>query len=550
LRFPFCEAAMHNLPKAYRIKGVLFDFDGTLTRPGTIDFAAIRGAIGCPAGQTILEFIQALPHPDQRRQARAELHRMEMAAARDSQPNLGAEALIRYLKDKGLPLGILTRNSRASVAAALANFPRTQLEDFNIIITRDDPIRPKPSPDGVRQAARRFKIDPGELLLVGDFHLDIEAGRSAGALTALLDYGLEGQVKPETVCDFQVKDLAALGDIVRHGLPLPTGKFPAELLEEIFGRLQTADDSLIVTPGIGEDTAALRLDGGDTLVITSDPITFATDRIGHYAVLVNANDIATSGARPRWLMTTLLFPPGTTASEIGLVMHDIDASCARWGITLCGGHTEISDAVARPVVVGTICATLERRELVTKQAMRAGDLVLLTKGVAVEGTAIIAREFAGRLRRLGLDEELIGRSQELVEQISILAEAAVARGNPGVSAMHDVTEGGLATALNEFSVAGGHRLRIDLARIPVLAATRTICRLLGIDPLGLIGSGSLLLTCRPENGPAIMAEMQRAGVDVTVIGDVREPGSGIEACMGKASAAWPHFEVDELTRLF
>jgi hydrogenase expression/formation protein HypE len=541
---------MHNLPKAYRIKGVLFDFDGTLTRPGTIDFTAIRDAIGCPAEQTILEFIQALSDPDQRRRARAELHRMEMAAARDSQPNPGAEALIRHLKDRGLPLGILTRNSRAAVAAALDNFPRTRLEDFNIVITRDDPIRPKPSPDGVRQAARRFKIDPGEILLVGDFHLDIEAGRRAGALTALLDYGAQGQVKPDTVCDFKVKDLAAVGDIVRQGLPLPPGKFPAEMLEEIFGRLRPADESLLVTPGIGEDTAALRLDGGDTLVITSDPITFVTERIGHYAVLVNANDIATSGAQPRWLMTTLLFPPGTTASEIGLVMHDIDASCARWNITLCGGHTEISDAVARPVVVGTLCATLERRDLITKQAMRSGDHVLLTKGVAVEGTAIIAREFAGRLRKLGLDEELIVRSQELVAQISILTEAAVARGNPGVSAMHDVTEGGLATALTEFSIAGGHRLGIDMALIPVLAPTRTICRLLGIDPLGLIGSGSLLLTCRPAAGPAIMKEMQRAGVDVTVIGEVRDAGSGIEARVGQASAVWPYFEVDELTRLF
>ena len=151
---------MFTLPRDYCIKGVLFDFDGTLTCPGSIDFKAIRKAIGCPADQAILEYIAALPEDRLRRRHQTTLNTMEMAAAAQSRPHEGAEELIRFLKAQQLPVGILTRNSLASVEKTLDNFNRTQLSDFDLIITRDDPVPPKPSPQGVLQAAGRFNIDP------------------------------------------------------------------------------------------------------------------------------------------------------------------------------------------------------------------------------------------------------------------------------------------------------------------------------------------------------------------------------------------------------
>ena len=535
------------IPRPYCVKAVLFDFDGTLTRPGAIDFAGIRSAIGCPEGQTLLEYIAALPGEDRRREAMGLLDRMELEGARRSLPRPNAEATIGRLRAFGLPLGILTRNSRRAVDIALERFRTVGPGDFEVIITRDDPVAPKPSPEGVLQAAGRFGLDPSEILVVGDFRLDIEAGKRAGALTAEL---VGPDASPSTRADFTLETLSALPPIVRDGLPLPTGKFPSDLLEAFFGHLTDADPRVLIRPGVGEDTAAVDLAGEDTLVLTSDPITFVSEDIATYAVLINANDIATAGALPRWLLTTLLFPPGTTASAIRAVMHDIRNACDRWGVTLCGGHTEITDAVQRPVVTGTMVGTVPRNALIDKRRIAEGDAILLTKGVAVEGTAIIANAFSDRLATLGMEEADIRRCRAFVDRLSVLTEARLAAGVEGVSALHDVTEGGIATALAELAAAGGHRFRVRLDRIPVYPQTDRICRLLGLDPLGLIGSGSLLICCREATVEPMLAAVRNGGVDCTVIGEVLEAGKGVEAWNEKGPVPWPSFAADEITRLF
>ncbi len=116
--------------------------------------------------------------------------------------------------------------------------------------------------------------------------------------------------------------------------------------------------------------------------------------------------------------------------------------------------------------------------------------------------------------------------------------------------MHDVTEGGLATALEELSAAGGHRIRVNMEAIPVYPETRRICRLLGIDPLGLIGSGSLLICCAADSCANVTDRIRGAGIEVACIGEVLDRGRGIDALDGGRPAAWPRFEVDEITRLF
>jgi hydrogenase expression/formation protein HypE len=534
---------------AYTVNAVLFDFDGTLTEPGALDFRAAKQSIGCPTDQPILEFIHSMQDDARQAEANAILHAMEMEAARRSHPNGDVHGLVRFLKDRHLPIGILTRNSRESVVTALKQFSSLTIDDFDVVITRNDPVRPKPHPAGVQLAAERFQVKPQTVLVVGDFHFDIEAGRRAGALTALLD---EGHTDPngQIVCDFRVTSLSEIEKIVRCGRPLPNGKFPNDLLEDFFGHLQHDDRHFLIKPGIGEDTAAIDIANQDTLVVTSDPITFVTDRVGTYSVLINANDIATSGAVPQWLMTTLLFPPDTTPSAIFEVMADINAACRHWGVTLCGGHTEITDAVQRPVVMGTLGAAMARQDLIDKRNMRPGDRVLLTKGVAVEGTAIIANAFADRLLSLGLTPAELDESRRLVDQISILPEAAVARRMTGVTAMHDVTEGGIAAAISELSCAGGHQLDIHLDRIPILPVTAAVCRLMEVQPLGLIGSGSLLMVCRPDTAEALMEGIDAEGIPVAWIGDVSAPGQGVRAYHKKKRITWPEFEVDEIARLF
>jgi hydrogenase expression/formation protein HypE len=209
--------------KAYRIEAVLFDFDGTLTKPGALNFPSIKRTLGCPAEKPILEFIAGLPTQHRQEEAKIVLERFERIAAENSEPNSGAEDLIHYLRSKGLGLGILTRNSFDSLERALQNFKTVAMSDFEVIITRNTPVKPKPSPDGVLLAAQKLKINPNRILVVGDFVFDIQAGQLAGSLTVWLDNGL-GATPCNVESDFRISCLEELKDIIRLGTPLPAGR--------------------------------------------------------------------------------------------------------------------------------------------------------------------------------------------------------------------------------------------------------------------------------------------------------------------------------------
>ena len=531
------------------IKAVLFDFDGTLTRPDSLDLSIIKRKIGCPPDSLLLEYIDSLPLPDQRKQALNAVDEFELAAAARAEPNAGAEDIVKFLYQCDIRIGIITRNSKQSVLRALNNFKQIAVNDFNLIITRDDPVNPKPSGDSIRLAARRLNVTTDEVLMVGDYPMDTEAGNRAGALTALL----ANPNRPDSVdssSDYQIDHLNEIRNIIRMGLPLPGGKLPNDLLEKFLSQFGIEDPKVLVKPAVGEDTTAVDIRDDEVLVLKSDPITFASDAIAKYAVLVNANDVATAGAIPRWFLTTLMFPVGTSAFIIKNIMQDLSEICQSHHITLCGGHTEITDAVTRPVITGMMVGTVEKRRLIDKGNTRPGDQVLMTKAVAVEGTAIIAREFGDRLSSIGVSPTDIKNCRRFLDKISILPEAAIALSVNGVSAMHDVTEGGLATALEELSLAGGHRIRVKMERVPIYPETARICGLLKLDPLGLIGSGSLLICCRDYATKKLVQNIKKAGIAVTIIGEVREAGQGIEALHQHQPVPWPQFDADEITRLF
>lgn len=537
------------IKQPFLTKAVLFDFDGTLTEPGAIDFAVIKTAVGCPIETPILEYIATLPDADQRENAYAALDTFETEAAGRSMPNAGAESLLAHIKALGLPVGLISRNSLDAITISMRNFRDTTLGDFDVIITRDDPVNPKPSPEGILSAAAGLGINADQIIVVGDYIFDMEAGRRAGAVTVLLETDPPLDML-KTDADFEIAHLDEVREIIQLGLPLPQGKLPNGLLDRFLDHLFIEDPDLLIAPGVGEDTAATDIAKNEVLVLKSDPITFATDAVGRYAVLVNANDIATAGATPRWLMTTLLFPPETTGSSIWLTMDELNRISSKYNITLCGGHTEITDAVTRPVVIGSLVGTVARKDLIDKSNMRPGDKVLMTKAVAVEGTAIIAREFENRLKAMNVSDQKIQNSRRLLDQISIMEEARLAVSTGGVSAMHDVTEGGLATALFELSEAGGYGISVDMDAIPVFPETEDICRLLDISPLGLIGSGTLLICCRPNQSKKMMGTLLNEGIRVTCIGEVMDQEAGINAHTQAGPQDWPAFEVDEIARLF
>jgi hydrogenase expression/formation protein HypE len=533
---------------SFRLAAVLFDFDGTLTVPDTLDFAAVRKAVGCPSGLGLLEFLDGIEDAVERRAKEAVLEAMEAEAAEQTRENAGATEMVESLHRTGVPMGIITRNSRESIDLSLAKLPGIDPRYFGVVVTRDLPLSPKPFPDGVLYAAEQLGVDVADLLVVGDYAFDIQAGKRAGALAMYL-HNDPAEPFHGQGADFVVHSLAEALAVIRLGLPLPAGKMPADLLEKALSQVASTDPSVLVGAAIGEDAAALDIRDQEVLVLASDPVTLAADSLSRYAVVVNANDVATSGATPRWLIATLLFPPGSTASEIIALTAEIQAVCADSGVSLVGGHTEIADAVSRPLVVGTMAGTARRGDLLDKRRMRQGDRILLTKAVAVEGTGLVARGFEGRLLEAGMTAAEVAECAGFLDMIGILEEARIARSFAGVTAMHDVTEGGVATAVRELGAAGGRRLRLHLDRIPIYPQTARICDIMGIDPLGLIGSGSLLITVGPAEAQAVAEAVGAAGIEVTDIGEVLDEGRGVEVLRNGAPDVLPTFERDEVSRL-
>ena len=272
---------------------------------------------------------------------------------------------------------------------------------------------------------------------------------------------------------------------------MQVGKLPPELLARLLGQVRTDDPRVLVGPRVGADAALIDM-GDRVLVATADLVTFATDRIGWYAVHVNANDIACTGARPRWFLATVLLPEGSTAAVAEGVLREVREACDDLGVTLVGGHTEVTYRLDRPIVSGVMLGEAPRERVVWPGGARPGDLLVLTRSIAIEGTALLAREAPDALAARGVARETVEAAAALLATpgISVAPAALAARDAGGVRAMHDPTEGGLATGIREIADAAGVGVGVDLARVPVFPACREISDALGLDPLGLLASGS------------------------------------------------------------
>ena len=331
---------------------------------------------------------------------------------------------------------------------------------------------------------------------------------------------------------------------------MQAGKFPPELLERLLSTAATADPRVVLGPRVGEDAAAL--DFGDKLLIAkSDPVTFATERAGWYAVQVCANDVACTGATPRWFLATLLVPERFSAEDASRLFEEVASACVELEVTLIGGHSEVTHGIDRPIVMGTMLGEVDRDRLVTTGGAQEGDSIVLTKGIAVEGTALLARDFPGVLAQAGVPPEVISRAAALLDSpgISVLGDARICCTQNELHSLHDITEGGLVTALHEVAAASGLGVAIEEGSVPVLPQTEEVCNALGLDPLGLLGSGALIATLPPRYAPRLLHALERAGIDAWEIGQVLPPEEGrILFTRQGEELPLPVFERDELAR--
>ena len=297
---------------------------------------------------------------------------------------------------------------------------------------------------------------------------------------------------------------------------MKTGKLPLKLLNKyVFDPLKNlpARSETLLRPGPGEDCAVLEIP--EQILISVDPITGAASDIGYLAVHINANDIAASGGEPVGIMLTVLLPPSADENILDEIMSGVFCAAAETGIDLLGGHTEVTDAVQRPIVSAAIIGRAGKA-IATSCAI-PGDALVMTKFAGLEGTVIIAGEQPEIAKKLGVYESTMARRSE----ISVLREAAIAV-EFGVSAMHDITEGGVLGACYEMAESSGNGVLLELDEVPLLEETRLLCGEFGLDPYALMSSGSLLISV--SDGEVLAARLNEAGIPAKVIGRITKGG--------------------------
>lgn len=334
-------------------------------------------------------------------------------------------------------------------------------------------------------------------------------------------------------------------------VPLHAGKLPGPLLQRLIATYATRPDPDVIVPaGYGSDAAAIQISDRQ-IVVKSDPITFATEGVARYLVAVNANDIACMGGVPRWLTVVALLPEKTTTeSSVKILFADLQTACNEAGVSLIGGHTEITLGLDRPLLIGTMIGIAGPHGLIEPGNARIGDDLYLTRWAGLEGTAILAIEHEDRLRVV-LGDAIIDRAANLLHDpgIAVARDAASLIATGSVRGLHDPTEGGVATAIHELAEASGLGAEVQREAIPVLPETQAICAHYGIDPLGLISSGALLVAADPSARAALTEAALATGVPLTRIGALTEREHGLTLMDTSGQYPIPRYDADEITRV-
>ncbi|MDR2132878.1 MAG: AIR synthase family protein [Clostridiales Family XIII bacterium] len=306
---------------------------------------------------------------------------------------------------------------------------------------------------------------------------------------------------------------------------LKIGKLDNRLLEDIVLRhIRHRRPEVTTRPGVGEDCAVVDFAPYEC-VLSTDPITAAAAQAGPLAIHVSCNDIAASGAEPLGVLLAVLLPEGTREEEVRELMRRAAEAAEELDVEIIGGHTEITAAVTKPVIISTAIGRAAKGSTQSAKNMRPGDCLLLTKQAGLEGTGILASDCGHKLAGVLSDAELL-EAEAMLSRVSVVREGVIA-GRIGTAGMHDVTEGGVLGAVWEMCEISGTGAEIWEEAIPVAAVTRKLCAHFGLDALRLISSGAMLIAARPAKKDALLSAIREAGVEVACIGAVRERGEGV-----------------------
>jgi len=293
------------------------------------------------------------------------------------------------------------------------------------------------------------------------------------------------------------------------------GKLPEpELIRSVLKEVEHRRKEVLVGPAVGQDCSVIEVAPDEVVVLSSDPITGTVKDIGSHSVHITANDLAASGADPIGVMVTIMLPEYVEEKELKSIMRGVEKACRDLHMEVLGGHTEITDVVRQPLISLTGVGKIKKEEVLVTASVKPGQDLVITKWIGLEATTIIAKE---------KEEELLGRfTRDIVETaksfdryLSVLPEARIAK-QQGVSAMHDITEGGVFGALWELGSGAGVGLDIDLKSIPVRQETIEICEMYGLNPYIIMSSGSMLIAA--DNGYNLVRQLDREGIHAAVVG--------------------------------
>jgi len=311
--------------------------------------------------------------------------------------------------------------------------------------------------------------------------------------------------------------------MVQHSLSI--GKLSPNLLEElVFSCLGNPNSRVIVGPKIGEDAAVIDFKDR-VLVVHSDPITGTVENIGWLAINICTNDIAARGIRPRWVLNVMLLPQNFDSGQLKEITEQMDKAAKELDVTIIGGHTEVTTSVNKPIIIATAIGEAEKERFVRTSGAEIGDRIILTKGAAIEGTAILSTE-VDKLLHLKVDKKLIQKAKEFIKMTSVIEDALTAMEIGGIHAMHDATEGGVAGALQEVAWASNIGIIVHEEKIPIYKETEAICKALKIDPLKTISSGALIIFCHPNKAEKIVDALQRKGIQASIVGEALKKEKG------------------------
>jgi hydrogenase expression/formation protein HypE len=313
-----------------------------------------------------------------------------------------------------------------------------------------------------------------------------------------------------------------------------TGKATAELFEQVIHRrLGASDPDVLVGPQHGVDVGVVRVADGVAMALTADPVfvvpAYGWERAAWFAAHILASDASTSGLPLRWMAIDLNLPPEITDEELAALWDAFHRACEGMGIAIVTGHTARYDGCTWPMVGGAVCiASGPEDRFVTPTMARPGDAVVVTKGAAIEATALFAATFPERLTS-AIGADAVRAAEALFDQMTVVPEAVLARRfglrDEGVTSMHDATEGGVLGGLTEVAAAAGIGMRVELAAIPVRPEVRAVCEHTGMDPYVAISEGTLIATVVPDRAEALVEALGVEGIQAAIVGSMTERGA-------------------------